>query len=88
MLAAVTRRTGRKIDVVGFDACLMSMAEIMYQVRQCADYSVGSQQTEPGDGWPYDTVLRALAARPTMTPAELAGTIVDKYSRPIAAMTM
>jgi hypothetical protein len=79
VLASVAKRTGRRIDIVGFDACLMSMAEVMYQMRQCADYSVASQQTEPADGWPYHTVLRALAARPTMTPAELAGTIVDKY---------
>jgi hypothetical protein len=79
VLASVVKRAGRRIDVIGFDACLMSMAEVMYQVRQCADYSVGSQQTEPGDGWPYDTVLRALAARPTVTPAELAGMIVAKY---------
>jgi hypothetical protein len=79
VLASVAKRVGRKIDIVGFDACLMSMAEVMFQVRHCADYAVGSQQTEPGDGWPYDTVLRALAARPAMTPAELARTIVDKY---------
>ena len=38
----------------------MNMLEIGYQLRQYAGYSVGSEQTEPGEGWPYDTVLADL----------------------------
>ncbi|MBC7237708.1 MAG: peptidase C11, partial [Chloroflexi bacterium] len=41
-----------KLDVIGFDACLMSMIEVAYQLREVTHYMVGSQETEPGAGWP------------------------------------
>jgi len=44
-----------------------------------AEYSVGSEESEPGEGWPYDRILKALAAKPTMTPEELSKTIVKQY---------
>ncbi len=70
---------GRKIDVVGFDACLMSMVEVAYQIKGTADYCVGSEETEPGDGWPYDRILKRLAAEPSMSPADLSKTITREY---------
>ena len=33
VLAAVTKDLGRPIDILGMDACLMSMAEVAYQIR-------------------------------------------------------
>ena len=36
VLAEVKRQTGRELDVLGFDACLMSMVEIAYQLRGTA----------------------------------------------------
>lgn len=47
-----------KLQIVGFDACLMNMLEIVHHFRDQVEIVVGSQQTEPGDGWPYDKVLR------------------------------
>ena len=69
----------RKVDVVGFDACLMSMLEVGYQIRGAAAYSVGSQEEEPNEGWPYDRILTALAKKPAMTPAELSRLAVGQY---------
>jgi len=68
-----------KLDVVGFDACLMGMVEVAYACRDVANYLVGSEDLEPGNGWPYDTILSDLVATPTMTPEQLAKLIVDKY---------
>jgi len=68
-----------KIDVVGFDACLMGMAEIAYAMRNVANYMVGSEDLEPGDGWPYDTILSDVVATPSMSPGNLAGLIVNRY---------
>lgn len=70
---------GRPIDILGMDACLMSMVEIAWQVRDSVSFLVGSQENEPGTGWPYDTILAQLATRPDMTPAELSGTVVERY---------
>ena len=79
VLASTAKLLKRKLDVFGMDACLMSMAEVGYQVRASADFTVGSEQTEPGEGWPYDAILAALAKTPTMSPGDLGKLIVDKY---------
>jgi len=68
-----------KIDVVGFDANLMGMVEVAYAMRNVANYVVGSEETEPSDGWPYDTILSDVVKTPSMGPEKLAGLIVTKY---------
>ena len=71
--------SGHHIDLIGFDACLMATIETAYELKDYADVLVASEETEPGDGWPYDTILSALTQTPTMTPQELGKTIVEKY---------
>jgi Clostripain family len=79
VLARLAKRLKRKFDILGMDACLMSMAEVSYQLRDVAELTVGSQEEEPGDGWPYDRILRALAAKPSMSARDLAKAIVREY---------
>ena len=79
VLAGMAKLLKRKLDILGMDACLMSMAEVGYQICDSADYTVGSEQTEPGEGWPYHTILGALAKNPAMTPRDLSALIVNKY---------
>ena len=68
-----------KLALLGFDACLMSMLEVAYQLRGEADFMVASQETEPGDGWPYAPILAALVQQPQMSTADLATIIVEEY---------
>ncbi len=42
-----------KLDWVGFDACLMGSYENMRLWQNYAEYFVGSEETEPGNGWDY-----------------------------------
>jgi Clostripain family len=79
-LAKGVADSGVHFDVINFDACLMAMYEVAYEFRGLADYMVLSEQTEPGTGDPYDTILGALAANPAMSGRTLATTIVDKYN--------
>jgi hypothetical protein len=50
-----------KIDILGFDACLMGMFEIVYQLRNEANVIVGSQHLEPASGWDYPRLLEELS---------------------------
>jgi len=68
-----------KVDVIGMDACLMTMLEVAYQIRDHAHVLVGSEEVEPGDGWPYDLILNELTRSPQMSGPELSKTIVNKY---------
>jgi hypothetical protein len=72
-------KEGGKVDVYGSDACLMQMAEVIYEIKDYATYIVGSEETEPGDGYTYNDFLAPLIANPTMEPADLAKTAVDAY---------
>ena len=66
-------------DLVGFDACLMGMVEVAYEIREHGSVMVGSEKTEPNDGWPYDTILTDLVGNPAMSAADLGSTIVSRY---------
>jgi hypothetical protein len=70
---------GGAFDLLGFDACLMSMLEIHYQIRDMCGVIVSSQEVEPGDGWPYDAVLTQLGSDPTMGAVALGRVIVGEY---------
>jgi len=68
-----------EIDLIGFDACLMAMVEVAYEIRDHADYMVGSEKGEPNDGWPYDLIIPDLTAAPTMSAYSLGNVIVNRY---------
>jgi len=80
-IAGALQSIGSGIDVIGYDACLMAMIENAYEIRGKVSYMVGSEETEPGDGWAYDLVLAALGSNPAMTPAQLSTMLVQKYSQ-------
>ena len=80
VLGQMKKALGRPLDIIGFDACLMSMLEVDHQLRGSALCAIGSEEEEPGNGWPYDTVLSALAGKPQMTGAELAIKVVGLYA--------
>ena len=68
-----------KIDVYASDACLMQMAEVDYQIKEHADYIVGSEETEADEGYTYNTFLGPIVARPSMSSADVAKLAVESY---------
>lgn len=88
-LERAARETGKKVDIVGFDCCMMGNTEVAYELRDQATYMVASEKSEGGDGWPYQAILqpdllktvqRELQTRVDMSPEELACRIVDQTS--------
>lgn len=69
----------KPLDIIAFDASLMGMVEIAYEMRGTATYLCASEESPPGEGYRYDLWLGALKQKPTMTPEELARTIVQVY---------
>ena len=84
VFAAVSKKAKRKFDLIGMDACLMSMVETGLQVQKSGVYFCGSQEIEPGDGWPYDKILKQLAAKSAMDGKALASLIVKEFVRSYA----
>lgn len=69
---------GLKVDVLAFDACYMQQLEVAYEVRDCADYLVGSAATEPSPGYNYSRLLRNISG--ATTPVQMCQTIVQQYA--------
>jgi hypothetical protein len=70
---------GQPIDIYGSDACLMAMAEVASEMKDSVSYFVGSQDLEPGYGWPYNTFMKRWAANPKATPAEVSTYLSEEY---------
>lgn len=70
----------KRIDILGLDACLMSTAEVSYEVKKAVRFLVGAEGFEPDSGWPYHRILETLNASPDITPRDLACAIVEKYT--------
>ena len=71
-LSAISTQMGKNIDIVGMDACLMAMTEVAYQIRDYTDILVASEEEEPVNGWPYDTILHRIAMYPPVSAEQLA----------------
>ncbi len=85
--AGAYKETGEVIDMVGFDACLMAMPEVSYQLRDYASFLVFSEETIPGLGFPYDMFAADLIADPTVDGEALAVIIAKDYSAYYASMS-
>lgn len=79
-LAEITAQTGiAQLEMVGFDACLMSQIDVLSAIAPYARYTVGSEETEPALGWAYAGFLGALADDPGMDGGDLSAKIVETY---------
>ncbi len=72
---------GKRVDVLAFDCCNMGNLEVAYQVSltNLVGYMVGSEETVPGNGFPYDLMLNNLVNSPSMTPRDFSMSMVDAW---------
>ena len=78
-LATVTGNGANPVDLLAFDACLMAMVEVDTQISPYVRVRTASQETEPGTGYPFDTILADLLAHPQWDAADLGKAIVARY---------
>ncbi len=79
-LADAKAATGSTINLIGFMACVMQMAEVAYQIKDYANVIVGSQQVINAKiGWRFDYILDDLTSTPNMNETEFGRVIVDAY---------
>jgi hypothetical protein len=67
------------LSVLGFDACLMAMAETAYAFAPTTEVLVSSEELEPASGWHYSKWMNQLISKPTMSNADLGRVIVEMY---------
>lgn len=81
ILPAFKQASGKSLDILAFDACLMGQVEIGYQIRGLANILIASEDTEPGGGWDNKAWLSKLCQNPAMPSKSLSQTIVSEYGK-------
>ena len=56
-----TKLLGQKLDILGFDSCVMGMLEVGYQFNRIARTMIASEGSVPSAGWTYAKILGCLA---------------------------
>jgi len=76
--ALYTQNGNQKIDLVGYDVCIVGALETHYQTADMVHVSVASGASEPGDGWDW-SFLKELANNPDMNAPSLGDYIVQYF---------
>lgn len=72
---------GGRLELLGFDACLMASVEVAAAAKPWARIMVASEELEPSSGWDYVPLVRALEERPELDGAALGKLAVQSFRR-------
>ena len=70
---------GRKLDIIGFDCCLMNCVDLCSDMVGIADYSVVSQELVSGTGLDYDGWMKPILENPGISSEEIAVLMAETY---------
>jgi hypothetical protein len=72
-------KTGKRFEMIGFDACLMATVEVAYLLKDSGHYLAASEDLEPGAGWDWKALLNFISAFPRSDGASFGRAISDSY---------
>jgi hypothetical protein len=64
------------VDILAWDASLMQMLEVAYEAKDRSLYVVGSEESPPGAGYPYDLIFQQFRDNPNAATSTLAKAFV------------
>ena len=67
-----------KKGFIMFDACFMQGIEVIYELRNCADWIIASPAEIPGNGAPYDKLMPLFFAK-ALSPSAIIRAYYDNY---------
>ena len=70
---------GKKLDVIGFDCCLMNCVDLCSDLYGLADYSVLSQELVSGTGLNYDGWMKPIRDNPGLSSERIAMLMAETY---------
>lgn len=71
---------GKVFDIIGFDACLMGMAEIAEIAKEYAHIMIASEEVIPGTSWQYESILSAMTTQ-NLDLIDISKMIVESYAQ-------
>ena len=70
---------GTKLDIIGFDCCLMNCVDLCADLVGIADYAVLSQELVSGTGLDYDGWMAPVVKDPSISSEKIAMTMAETY---------
>lgn len=82
-MKAAIEGAGAYIDILSFDACNMGNIEVAYEAYTTGlvGYMVGSEESVPFDGYPYDFMWTPVMNDETRTPAQVCVDMVNGWGQ-------
>ncbi len=71
--------SGKGLEIIGFDLCYGAMFEVAYELKNHANYMIGSEEEEPADGWEYNIWLESFITSEPYTTEKLIHSIIEGY---------
>lgn len=68
---------GTPLDILAWDASLMQMEEVASELKPVGKIVVGSEESPPGSGYPYDLIFAKFRDNPDLDTPTLARSFVD-----------
>ncbi len=75
---------GRKLDVIGFDTCFGGELEILYQLRNCGSFGIGTPGLLHSNGWNYKLLLDDFAEKKEKTPLSFCQSSIYQFQKQYA----
>ncbi len=85
MQQALRENANVHFDLIGMDCCIMSSIETCKVLEPYCDYTILSEDFEPGVGWSYTRWLSMLEKNPNIDTVELGKVVVDDMIADVAA---
>ena len=71
--------SGKHLDIMGFDTCLMGNIETAQAIGNNASYLIASEETIPGPGWNYTGFINYICKNPGCSPVDVGVAVCDTY---------
>lgn len=69
----------KKLDIVGFDSCVMGMLEVGYQFSSVAKTLIASEGSIPNAGWSYAEIFKCLSKDPNGSTGDVVKQFVREF---------
>lgn len=80
---------GFNVEVIGLDTCLMSTLEVVSALRGYVAFLIASEESEPAEGWQYDTLIRYLGENPDAPVSDAGAVLLEAYlENPVQGKTL
>jgi len=74
----ITNNGVNKLEVIGFDACVMQMLEVSYELRNYGNFMLASEALQLG-GWIYNSTFSSLTKNPRMSTINLGIEFINDF---------